>query len=75
MELRRARCHRFQRIEHRGKNFVIDIDQVNGFLGGIHGLRRHRRHPVADETRFVPAQHWQVANLLADKQARAHPRR
>ena len=67
MKLRRARRHRFERIENRGQQLVIDFDQTNRLFGGIDRLRRHRRHPIADETHLVPAQHRHIANLFADK--------
>ena len=67
MKRRRARRHRFERIEHRGQHLVVDVDQMQRFFGGIHGFRRHRGDAVADKTHLVPAQHRHVANLFADQ--------
>ena len=67
MKLWRSRRHRFERIENRRQQLVVDFDQTNRLFGGIDRLRRHRRHPIADETDLVPAQNRHIANLFADK--------
>ena len=54
-----------QRIEHRGQNLVVHLDEAKRRFRGLGGLRRHRGHPVADVPHPVPAQHRHVEDLLA----------
>ena len=39
--------HRLHYVEHRGQHLVIDLDQVERFLGDMRAGRRHHRHAVA----------------------------
>ncbi len=47
---RRARNHRFLRVEHRRQNFVIHLNETACLFRDALGFRRHRSHALADET-------------------------
>jgi hypothetical protein len=69
MNFRRTGSHRLQRIEDGRQQFVIDLDQMQRFLGSFHGVGRHGGNAIADETYRVPAKHGHIPYLFADQAA------
>ena len=48
VDLGRAGFQRLDRIDHRGQDVVIDLDQLRGVLRLIRRLGDHHRHAIAD---------------------------
>ena len=64
VEDRRARLHRGFRIEHRRKQFVIDLELAATGFGGCLAFGDHRSDPLADEAHDV-IQHGGVIGVAA----------
>src|SRR5437879_12425129 len=65
VQYRRARLHRFQRIENRRQLLVLYFDKADRFLRSFARLSGHRRDFVADVDDFVSAKDGNVAHDLA----------
>ena len=60
--------HGFHWVEDRRQHLVVDVYQQQRFVGGLWGLRRHRRYPVSDVADLVPAEDGEVPQNLALKE-------
>ncbi len=50
VDRRRAGGDRLYRIDHRGQDFIVDLEAAAAFLGGGFGLRDHGRDLLPDES-------------------------
>ena len=68
VEQRGIGLHGFHWVKDRRQHLVVDVYQQQRFVGGLWGLRRHRRHPVSDVADLVPAKDGEVPQNLALKE-------
>ena len=69
VQQRRRRLHGLDGIEHGVHFLVLDLDEGGGFLGGVLGLRGHRRHLLADEAHDAVRHDRHVHHTPADAQS------
>ena len=53
----RVRLHGFFAVQNGSQDLVIDFDEGQRGLGGMHAVGRHRGHGMAFVQRFVGGQH------------------
>ena len=61
MDERRPFLQRRLRIEDRGQFFIVDLNKLQGILGLLQRLRRHRRDALTDKSNAVLGENGNIA--------------